>query len=188
MLIREKIVRDAVLGKIRYVSSVRAQRLNLVVKGAHLVRVAVPRRVSFSVAEKFVSTHRNWIIRHEQKLVNSKKERSPTLVPLPEDIPAAAQRLFQRLVSLADKYQFTFRQVTFRNQKTRWGSCSRQNNINLNLKIAQLPDHLRDYILLHELVHTREKNHGPGFWQLLDTATNSRGKVYAKELRRYRLV
>ena len=55
-----------------------------------------------------------------------------------------------------------------RNQKTRWGSCSAQNNINLNVQLIRLPPALRDYVILHELVHTRIRNHGPGFWEELE--------------------
>ena len=52
--------------------------------------------------------------------------------------------------------------------KTRWGSCSAKNNINLNMLIMYLPKHLQDYIILHELVHTRIKNHSNHFWNVLD--------------------
>ena len=52
--------------------------------------------------------------------------------------------------------------------KTRWGSCSAKNNINLNMLITYLPKHLQDYIILHELVHTRIKNHSNQFWNILD--------------------
>ncbi|MEA3348593.1 MAG: M48 family metallopeptidase, partial [Pseudomonadota bacterium] len=55
-----------------------------------------------------------------------------------------------------------------RNQKTRWGSCSAKNNISLNIKLALLPDQLRDLVLVHELIHTKIKNHGPNFWQKLE--------------------
>ncbi|MGE4586833.1 MAG: M48 family metallopeptidase [Mangrovibacterium sp.] len=72
-----------------------------------------------------------------------------------------------RLTELSVQHGFCFGKVVVKQVKTRWGSCSQQNNINLNLHLMRLPSRLTDYVLLHELVHTVEKNHGPGFWQLL---------------------
>ncbi|WP_228466675.1 M48 family metallopeptidase [Adhaeribacter swui] len=73
-----------------------------------------------------------------------------------------------RLAYFAQKFGFTFNKVVIKNTSTRWGSCSATNNINLNLHLMRLPEALRDYVILHELAHTVEKNHGPRFWALLD--------------------
>ncbi len=75
--------------------------------------------------------------------------------------------LISRLNELAREHDFHFNKVSLRNQKSRWGSCSAQDNISLNQKLYFLPDHLRDYVLVHELAHTREKNHSPAFWNIL---------------------
>ena len=72
---------------------------------------------------------------------------------------------------LAKQYGYIFNRVFIRQQKTRWGSCSAKNNINLNLKLVLLPTRLMDYVIMHELVHTRHKNHGPLFWKELDKIT-----------------
>ena len=80
----------------------------------------------------------------------------------------ARARLVGRLEELAEEYGFFYNRVFIRSQKTRWGRCSAHNNINLNIKLVLLPADLRDYVLLHELIHTRIKNHSPEFWSELD--------------------
>ena len=72
-----------------------------------------------------------------------------------------------RLTELAVLSGLTFNRVFVRHQKTRWGSCSHQNNISLNINLVRLPPELMDYIILHELVHTRIKDHSPRFWAAL---------------------
>jgi predicted metal-dependent hydrolase len=79
----------------------------------------------------------------------------------------ARRYLPQRVDELAQRSGFTFRQVTIRNSRTRWGSCARNNNISLSLHMIRLPQHLIDYIILHELVHTIHKDHGEGFHTML---------------------
>jgi predicted metal-dependent hydrolase len=72
------------------------------------------------------------------------------------------------LNQLAERYGFSFNRVFIRRQRTRWGSCSAANNISLNIKLTLLPDELRDFIIVHELVHTKVKNHGQKFWNRLE--------------------
>lgn len=90
-----------------------------------------------------------------------------------------------RLKELAEKHQFQYSRVTIRNNKRNWGSCSSSNNISLNLQMMKLPDELIDYILLHELVHTEIKHHGPKFWEKLNSTTNNRAKELAKQVKKY---
>lgn len=72
-----------------------------------------------------------------------------------------------RLSELAEIHGFHYRRVTIRGQKTRWGSCSSQKNINLNYKLLFLPAPMVDYVLIHELCHTLEMNHSKRFWELV---------------------
>jgi hypothetical protein len=90
-----------------------------------------------------------------------------------------------RLTELAQKNGFQFSKLTIRNNKRNWGSCSARNNISLNLQMMKLPEELIDYVLLHELVHTRIKNHGPLFWEKLDELTNFRARELSKQVRRF---
>ena len=85
---------------------------------------------------------------------------------------------------LAEKYGLTYNRVTIRCQKTRWGSCSARNNLNLNAKLTRLPGHLMDYVLIHELVHTRHKNHGREFWNAMNRIVGD-AKLRRRELSRY---
>jgi len=90
-----------------------------------------------------------------------------------------------RLAALAGRYGFQYGKVGIRNNKRNWGSCSGRNNISLNLQMMKLPDELIDYILLHELVHTKIKNHGPLFWEKLDEITGKKARELAKKVRSY---
>ncbi len=76
----------------------------------------------------------------------------------------AEQLLPARLVGLANLHQFTYKSVDFKQLKARWGSCSHQNHITLNIFLMLLPWNLIDYVLVHELVHTKVHNHGAVFW------------------------
>ena len=86
-----------------------------------------------------------------------------------------------RLYHLAGEYGFKFNRVTIRHQKTRWGSCSPKNNISLNIKLILLPDALVDYVILHELVHTRIHNHSKNFRSELDRYVKN-SKAMARRL------
>jgi len=91
----------------------------------------------------------------------------------------------KRLKELADKHGFKYQNVSIKNASTRWGSCSSVNNINLNLHLMRVPEHLIDYVLLHELAHTVVKNHGEKFWLLLEQCYPNARKA-DKEMNKYR--
>lgn len=98
----------------------------------------------------------------------------------------------ERLIFWNRHYGFTYGQVSIRDQKTRWGSCSKKGNLNFNYKIVFLPTELVDYLIVHELCHLKEFNHGPGFWNLVGetipeyvlrrNALRAQGKYRVREL------
>lgn len=77
----------------------------------------------------------------------------------------AARELPPKVFEFAQMHGLTVRRVTVRNQKSRWGSCSRRGTISLNWRLIQAPAFVRDYIILHELMHLRQMNHSVRFWR-----------------------
>jgi len=78
-----------------------------------------------------------------------------------------------RVRELAGRHGFRYGRLTLKNLRSRWGSCSTANNINLNIQLMRLPDDLIDFVILHELVHTQIKDHGPKFWRSLERVSGS---------------
>ena len=97
----------------------------------------------------------------------------------------AKEYLPQRTEQLAAAHGFTYRGVTVKNISSRWGSCSATNHINLNIHLIRLPEHLSDYVILHELTHTIHKNHRDLFWKHLNTITGGKAKHLAAEMKQY---
>jgi len=96
----------------------------------------------------------------------------------------AKQYLPKRVEELSKKHNLAYNNVSIKAAKTRWGSCSYKNNINLSLFLMKLPNHLIDYVILHELTHTIEKNHSNRFWDKL-SSFEKKSKIYDKELKKY---
>ena len=91
-----------------------------------------------------------------------------------------------RLAELAALHGFTYNNVRIKHNVSNWGSCSELGNINLNLNLMRVPEHLRDYVMLHELCHLREMNHGPRFHALLESLCPDH-RTLEKELRQHKL-
>lgn len=80
-------------------------------------------------------------------------------------------------------FDLPYNKVTISKARSRWGSCSSKRDISLSFYLMLLPAHLMDYVILHELAHTREMNHGPKFWELLNQLTDGKALALRKELR-----
>jgi predicted metal-dependent hydrolase len=169
------------VGPVTFTRHQRAKRINIVLKPFRGVRVTVPWGVSYARAAAFLADKRGWLKTHLQKMsevearLAARPEQAPTV-----DLEAARRVLPRRLAELAERHGYTYNRVTIRCQKTRWGSCSARNNISLNARLLTLPPELMDFVLLHELVHTRIKNHGPEFWGELERVA---GQARAKTAR-----
>jgi predicted metal-dependent hydrolase len=135
--------------------------------------------------QAFVKTRRAWIEETRTKFVarmkrlEKKREKlgiaKPETLPKPrrgsaaykEAVKAARKLAASRLAHFNAHYHFRYGTISIRNQKTRWGSCSATGNLSFNYRIAFLAPELVDYLIVHELCHTKEHNHAPKFWALV---------------------
>lgn len=173
------------VGPVLFFSSNRARHLSITIKPDRTVKVTVPKRVSMAVARKFFESKIHWVRKH-LTMLDRKKPDSNKIELLPVDRDQAKIALGERLDYLARKYGFRYNKLFIRNQRTRWGTCSSKNNIGLNMNLHSLSPELRDYVILHELVHTRHKNHSKKFWAELDKLVGD-SKGLKKQLRKYKL-
>ncbi len=93
-----------------------------------------------------------------------------------------------RVKYLADKFGFKYNRIFIKHQKSKWGSYSSRGNINLNLELMLLPDELIDFIILHELAHSKYLNHGKEFHRLLNKITGGREKELDAEINKHRFM
>lgn len=175
------------IGAVFFERSRKAKSINITIKPFEGIRVAVPFGLSYQQAERVVKSKRKWIEENTQKTKQVEEEHQARKEERPEiDRVAAREKLVKRLDELAGSNDFSYNRVFVRSQKTKWGSCSSNNNINLNVKLIELPDELIDYVIFHELVHLKIKNHGPEFWLALNKYVGD-AKTVDKELKKYRL-
>jgi hypothetical protein len=99
---------------------------------------------------------------------------------------AARRLVHERLIHFSRYYVerghvVPYKRVAIRNQRSRWGSCSKVGNLNFNYRLVHIRPELQDYIIVHELCHTKEFNHAPAFWALVALAVpdwrNLRGEL-----------
>ncbi len=174
------------VGPVVLAISKRAKYLRITVRPDRAVRLTIPRGVSVKRARQFLNSRIPWIKKHVRRFEELEKSREQ--VPLPRIGKARARAvLVERLEDLAELHDFRFNKISIRNQKTKWGSCSARNNISLNMNLTRLPAELTDYVILHELVHTRIKNHSKQFWTELDIYVVGSAKEFRRMLRAYRL-
>jgi predicted metal-dependent hydrolase len=99
-------------------------------------------------------------------------------------IAEAKKQFSKRLAYLAEKYEFTYNSLRIQRAQTRWGSCSSKKNINLSAYLLFVPEYLSDYVLIHELCHTKEMNHSSRFWGIV-ARIEPNYMAYRKELKHY---
>ena len=166
MINNSKIVRLKGVGEILLKQSNIAKHIQISFKPPTNIRVAVPNGVTFSEAQKFAEIKSAWIKKQIKRFSSSKivslynKSSELSL----KDIEIESDIITKRVIVLAKKYGFKHGKISVKKMKTRWGSCSYKNNININLCVCYLPQDLQDYIILHELTHTVVKNHSRHFW------------------------
>jgi predicted metal-dependent hydrolase len=173
-------------GTLHFIRKSRVKNLRITVRPDRTIVVTVPWLCSMAYAETYVQSKKAWIEKVFRRLDTA--DCNHKAKPLNQiELKQGQVRLFERLKELALQHGFFYRKAAFRNQKTRWGSCSSRNHISLNIHLLTLPTHLQDYVLLHELAHTEHKNHSKAFWTRLDELLSGKARQYNKELRNYRV-
>ena len=185
-LLKSKTIELDNIGPVLLERSSRACHINISIRPHRGVRVAVPFGVSFDAAEKVAVEKAPWISRHLKKITAQEQIACPLPGSGTINRVKARKKLVRRLDELTARYGFSYNRVFVRNQKTRWGSCSVKNNINLNVNLVNLPGELLDYVIVHELMHTRIKNHGSAFWKELDLLMGN-ARQLDKDLNRYKI-
>jgi len=173
------------LGSVTFTKSSRAKYQRITIRPDKTVTVTIPRSGSISEAKQFLKSKASWIQKQLQKI--DQHEKLQDTPDLNIDLEKTQNDLFDRLDYFSKKHNLSYNKAGFRCQKTRWGSCSGGNNISLNVNVSFLPEELQDYVLLHELVHTKVKNHSRKFWAELEKYTEGQAKELSKKLKKYRI-
>ena len=178
------VIQHPTLGPVTLSSTRRSTRIAISVRPSGEVRLSFPPYISQRRALAFLDSKAEWVRSSQAKYA----ERAVT--PLSRDEierlrKEAKATLPNRVKELAEQHGLRYGRVTIRCTRSKWGSCTAKGNLSLSLFLMTLPEHLRDYILLHELAHTVHLNHSREFHALVDRLTGGREKELAKELRKY---
>jgi predicted metal-dependent hydrolase len=196
------------IGEVSYVRNTRARNLAIRINQRGEIRVTVPRLASQRQAERFFLSKQQWVLKRlnglnlrdcgqtlpgEGDLIQIRGRSHPVYRIHGEDsMEAAIWRILhkealhylpERVRDLSEKFGFKITGLKIRKMRSRWGSCTARKSINLNSWLVMLPEHLSDYVILHELVHTRFQDHSMKFWDELDRVTGGQSKKLRRELR-----
>ena len=152
--------------RVHFVRMRQARRYVMRVRPDGDLRVTIPRGGSRREAERFVERNRSWAERQRSRVLAARRPTSEIRVLRAR----AAAELPPQLLALAATHGLTVRRVTIRDQRSRWGSCSPNGDIALNFRLLLMPPHVREYILIHELMHLQQANHSRRFWRLVAAA------------------
>ena len=154
-----------------YVRHRRARRYVVRLDVDGRIRITIPRGGSRREAEAFAERQAGWIRQrvrehHEARaarpdLTSEEKRRFRSM---------ATDTLPDRLFALASRHGLAVTRISVRNQRSRWGSCGRDGHICLNWRLVLMPEWVRDYVLIHELMHLRRMDHSPTYWRLVADA------------------
>ena len=130
------------------------------------VRVTIPRGGSRREADAFAQRHVEWVTRQRAALASGRfsledrqRLRAQACIELP-----------LRLQELAERHGLQVTRISIRNQRTRWGSCGRDGHVSLNWRLIVMPGWVRDYVIIHELMHLKRMDHSPAYWRLVAAA------------------
>lgn len=150
--------------------SARARCLRVTIYPGGELAATLPRGMNLEKLENFLRQKAEWILRK----INLARKRKPSIL-LPKasrrEYLARKKEAFALVENKIDYFRGVYNlcpaRISIRNQRTRWGSCSRKGNLNFNYRIFHLPEKYQDYIVVHELCHLKQFNHSRNFWDLV---------------------
>ncbi len=153
--------------------STRNHRLHIIDVNTNNVKISIKNGLILIQKPKLISTRDEFIQQAVRKgITEAFRIEAKLYLPI-------------RIAFFCQKYNLTFNNLAIKDITSRWGSCSASNNINISLYVMQLPDYLIDYVLLHELSHTKIKSHKPAFWEFLDVLTQGNARKWDNEINQY---
>jgi predicted metal-dependent hydrolase len=147
----------------------RAKSVRLAVYPDGAFVITAPKWYPLYIINRFISEKADWIyekLKHVdfQELDEKNKTENKNYKSQKEFARAIIK---SRVEFFNHFYNFEYNRISIKNQKTCWGSCSLKGNLNFNYKVANLPEELRDYVVVHELCHLQELNHSCKYWDLV---------------------
>lgn len=145
---------------------------SLSVSSDGLLTMRIPNAMSRQYAESLMTVKQDWIVKQFIKIKEHQEKRPVSNLSqtqrdaLEKRYREAARSYFpERVQYYAGILDVTYGNITIRDQKTRWGSCSSRGNLNFNWRLMLAPPRVLDYVVVHELCHRKHMDHSPAFWQ-----------------------
>lgn len=177
------------LGEVTLSQTRRARRISISVRATGAVRLSFPCGVSQKRALAFLDQKVEWIEAARERMARKRAALPAQLSPEEQKIRieelrrAAKADLPPRIERISRETGLKYEKLSIRASRTKWGSCSGRNHISLSVFLMTLPEHLRDFVIVHELCHTVHHNHSPRFHALVDRLVGGNEKPLNRELR-----
>lgn len=130
--------------------------------------VRAPYRLPQRKIDSFLREKEEWILKTREKVLKRREEAENTETFSEKELETLKNEARQKIPFLVEEYAkemgLSYNRISIRAQKTRWGSCSREKNLNFNCLLMLTPESVQRYVVVHELCHLWEMNHSDRFW------------------------
>lgn len=176
------IIKDEEFGEVLVRKNPLSKGVKFSVSTSGRLQMSVPKYTSNFLAKRFLNSNRK-IIREKLPLKNPSEQRARDYQKKLLQ-KKAKEYLPYRLEYLAKRYGYSYEKCRLTHANTRWGSCSSNRTISLNIGLMKVPEVLRDYVILHELAHLNHMDHSRAFWREVGEH-DPRYKIHEKKLKMF---
>jgi len=141
------------------------RQINFIVHQDNSLVVTAPKTCTQKTIKKEMLKNKKWLLKYLKNQTHGVTVDECVVTHIKKALKPIIEA---KLLQFNSYYNFDYKRVTLRHQKTRWGSCSSKGNLNFNCKLFCLPQELIDYVVVHELCHLKEMNHSKEFWNLVE--------------------